>query len=175
MRALSLYRRLRILRRRPRRIAALRGWVRGSEVAIVLLAALVGAGVGLLALAMGAAAHELRRLLFGLPPTGQLSTASVIEGWLLVLVPAVGGLALAGANRLLHRWRPKSPVDPIEANALHGGRLTLSDAAVVGAQTMISNGFGASVGLEAGYAQAGGGIASRLGRAFRAGSIMSSA
>lgn len=167
MRALSLYRRLRILRRRPlRRDVALRGWVRGSEVAMVLLAALVGAGVGLLALATGWVAHEMHRLLFGLPPTGQLSTASVIEGWRLLLVPVAGGLALAGANRLIRRWRPKPPVDPVEANALHGGRMTLSDAAVVGAQTLVSNGFGASVGLEAAYAQAGGGIASRLGGAL---------
>ena len=37
---------------------------------------------------------------------------------------------------------------------------------MVGAQNMVSNGFGASVGLEAAYAQAGGGLASRLGSAF---------
>ena len=34
-------------------------------------------------------------------------------------------------------------------------------------QTIISNGFGASVGLEAAYAQAGGGIASIVGRWLR--------
>jgi CIC family chloride channel protein len=81
-------------------------------------------------------------------------------------VPALGGLALWLLNRALRRWRPKPAVDPIEANALHGGRLSLTDAAVVGAQTILSNGVGASVGLEAGYAQAGGGLASRLGMAF---------
>ena len=34
---------------------------------------------------------------------------------------------------------------------------------LVAAQTVMSNGCGASVGLEAGYAQIGGGLASRLG------------
>ncbi|TIV22017.1 MAG: chloride channel protein, partial [Mesorhizobium sp.] len=38
---------------------------------------------------------------------------------------------------------------------------------IIVAQTMISSGFGASVGLEAGYTQIGSGIASRLARAFR--------
>jgi CIC family chloride channel protein len=57
-------------------------------------------------------------------------------------------------------------VDPIEANALHGGRLSMNDGLVVVAQNLVSNGFGASVGLEAGYTQIAGGAASRLGRIF---------
>jgi CIC family chloride channel protein len=64
------------------------------------------------------------------------------------------------------RWRGRIPVDPIEANALHGGRLSLTDSFIVAIQNVISNGFGASVGLEAGYTQIGSGIASRLGQFF---------
>jgi chloride channel protein, CIC family len=155
-----------LLRRRARRAVALRSWVRGSEVAIVALAALTGAAVGLLAWGMGAAARGLHMLLFGIGPQFRLSAATFVPSWRLLLVPMLGGLALYGLNRVLKRWRPKPPVDPIEANALHGGRLSLTDAAVVGVQTILSNGVGASVGLEAGYAQAGGGLASRLGSAF---------
>ena len=58
-------------------------------------------------------------------------------------------------------------MDPIEANALHGGRMSLSDSLIVTAQTMLSNGVGASVGLEAGYTQISSALASRLGRSFR--------
>ena len=155
-----------LLRRRARRAVALRSWVRGSEVAIVALAALTGAAVGLLAWGMGAAARGLHWMLYGIEPQFRLSAASFVPSWRLLLVPTLGGLALYGLNRILKRWRPAPPVDPIEANALHGGRLSLTDAAVVGAQTILSNGVGASVGLEAGYAQAGGGLASRLGMAF---------
>src|SRR3954451_22480790 len=156
-------RHVRLLRHRARRAVALRGLVRGSEIAIVLLAALTGAAVGLLAWGMGAAARGLHQLLFGIGPQFRLSAAGFVPGWRLLLVPALGGLALYAMYRALRRWRPKPPVDPIEANAPHGGRLSRPDAAVVGAQTILSNGVGASVGLEAGYAQAGGGLASRLG------------
>src|SRR5690349_21351370 len=154
------------LRHRARRALALRSLVRGSEVGIVALAAVTGAAVGLLAWGMGAAARALHVILFGIAPQQRLSSVGYIAEWRLLLVPTLGGLALYALNILLKRWRPKPPVDPIEANALRGGRLSLTDAAVVGAQTVLSNGAGASVGLEAGYAQAGGGIASRLGTAF---------
>ncbi|GGC27832.1 chloride channel protein [Siccirubricoccus deserti] len=166
MHPLAPHRYLRLLRHRARREAALRSWVRSSEVGVVVLATLTGAGVGVLAWGMGAAAHGLQRLLYGLGPEARLSTTTFLPSWRLLLVPVLGGLALALLNWAIARWRAKPPVDPIEANALHGGRMSLSDAVVVGAQTVVSNGFGASVGLEAGYAQAGGGLASRLGAAF---------
>ena len=69
----------------------------------------------------------------------------------------LAGLAIA-------RWWPRRPVDPIEANALYGGRMSLNDSLILVGQTMLSNGGGASVGLEAGYAQIGSAIASRIGR-----------
>ncbi|MDO9711733.1 chloride channel protein [Paracraurococcus lichenis] len=165
MRAIARHR-FRLLRHQARRAAALRAMVRTSEVAVVALAVLTGAVAGLLAWGMGTAARVLHILLYGIGPEIRLSAAFFVADWRLLLVPALGGLALYGLNNLLRRWRPKPPVDPIEANAMHGGRLSLTDAAVVGAQTILSNGVGASVGLEAGYAQAGGGFASRLGLFF---------
>lgn len=65
-------------------------------------------------------------------------------------------------KRLEARQRP--PVDVVEANALHGGRIPVADNLVIATQTIVSNGTGASVGLEAAYAQIGGGIASQLGQ-----------
>jgi len=166
MQTSALRRRVLLLRRWARLTARLRGWVRGSEMAVVLLAVAVGAGVGLLAWGMGAAAHSMHRLLFGLEPHMRLSAATRLPDWQLLLVPALGGLALAALNRGIARWRPKAPIDPIEANAMHGGRLSVTDGVVVGLQTVVSNGVGASVGLEAGYTQVGGGIASWLGSTF---------
>jgi H+/Cl- antiporter ClcA len=75
-----------------------------------------------------------------------------------------GGILLGLLMFILAKTRKKPMVDPIEANALHGGRLSLTDSILVAVQNLISNGFGASVGLEAGYTQVGAGIASRLGR-----------
>jgi len=149
-----------------RGLAALRAWVRGGEVGIVLLALLAGATSGLVAAAMGRAAREIHVVLFGPEAERGLSALHSAAPALLLLVPAAGGLLLGLLNILIARWRPQSPVDPIEANALHGGRASMADGAVVGAQNLVSNGFGASVGLEAAYAQAGAGLASRLGQSF---------
>ena len=69
-------RRLILLRRHARRAVALRGLIRTSEVAIVALAALLGAAVGLLAWGMGAAAHGLQQLFYGIGPHMRLSSAA---------------------------------------------------------------------------------------------------
>ena len=82
-------------------------------------------------------------------------------------VPLIGGLLFGLTSELLKRWRPAREIDPIEANALHGGRMSLLGSIIVAAQTIWSSGVGASVGLEAGYTQLASGIASRIGRAFR--------
>jgi CIC family chloride channel protein len=58
-------------------------------------------------------------------------------------------------------------IDPIEANALHGGRMSMRGSLIVAAQTVWSSGVGAPVGLEAGYTQLASGIDSAIGRAFR--------
>ena len=70
------------------------------------------------------------------------------------------------SSEIIARWRPEREIDPIEANALHGGRMSLLGSVIVAAQTIWSSGVGASVGLEAGYTQLASGIASRIGNAF---------
>jgi CIC family chloride channel protein len=82
------------------------------------------------------------------------------------LVPSLGGLVLGIAFLLLQRWRPAREIDPIEANALHGGRMSFRGSVIVALQTVWSSGVGASVGLEAGYTQLASGLAASLGRAF---------
>src|SRR3954465_1727916 len=165
-RAASLRRHLRSITHPVRGLAAFRIWVRRSEIALVALAILAGGVSGLVASLMGGATHWLHLMLFGPGAEYGLSALRNAGPFLVFLVPIIGGLLLGLLNLGLARWWPRAPIDPIEANALYGGRLSLADGAVVGAQNIVSNGFGASVGLEAAYAQAGGGLASRLGRAF---------
>jgi CIC family chloride channel protein len=83
----------------------------------------------------------------------------------LVALP-LGGGALA-AYSWASQARKRRLVDVVEANALHGGRMSLPDSLVISGQTVLSNGFGASVGLEAAYAQVGGAIASVAGSALK--------
>src|SRR4029450_14069457 len=64
------------------------------------------------------------------------------------------------------RWRTAREIYPIEANALHGGRMSVRGSVIVALQTTWSSGVGASVGLEAGYTQLASGFAASLGRGF---------
>ena len=84
-----------------------------------------------------------------------------------MLVPCLGGLALGLLGLGIAKYRPRRAIDPIEANALYGGRMSVGDSLVVVLQTIMSNGAGASVGLEAGYTQIGSAIGSRIARVFR--------
>ena len=82
-------------------------------------------------------------------------------------MPTVGGIVVGLVGFGVARWWNRRTIDPIEANALYGGRMSLTDSLIVTLQTVLSNGAGASVGLEAGYTQISSALASRLGRSFR--------
>lgn len=135
--------------------------LRDSEAAFIVLAALAGAFAGLLTIAQQVVAHGLQRLLYGVTINRLSALGSIHHPWRLLALPA-GGLLLVLMTRSLRRQR-RAPIDVVEANALHGGRVPVADTLTIAAQTILSNGAGASVGLEAAYAQVGGGIASVLG------------
>jgi CIC family chloride channel protein len=143
-------------------MAWLRAQIRSSELWLVFIAAVVGAVAASLAVFQGVAAHAIQVVLFGIEPEVRLSVAPPLAPVRLLALPA-GGLILGALAWLWARRRPGPPVDPVEANALRGGRMSLQDSAFVAVQTLISNGFGGSVGLEAAYTQVGASIASRLG------------
>jgi CIC family chloride channel protein len=147
----------------PRR---LRAFVRAHETSLVVLAALVGTIAGLVVIAMSVAVAGLHALLFNIAISERLSSQPSIEPLRALLVPSLGGLLLGIALLLLLRWRPAREIDPIEANALHGGRMSFRGSVIVALQTVWSSGVGASVGLEAGYTQLASGLAASLGRGF---------
>jgi chloride channel protein, CIC family len=145
----------------------LRAFVRARESSLIGLAALVGAAAGLVVAAMGAGVDFLHSILFQLEPGVRLSGLLQLNPLLAISVPLAGGLVFGIAREVIVRWRPEREIDPIEANALHGGRMSLLGSIIVALETVWSSGVGASVGIEAGYTQLAGGIASRVGMAFR--------
>jgi chloride channel protein, CIC family len=147
----------------PRR---LRAFVRAHETSLVVLAGLIGTTGGLVVVAMSMAVAGLHALLFDISIRERLSSQPSIEPLRALLVPSLGGLVLGLAFLLLLRWRPAREIDPIEANALHGGRMSFRGSVIVALQTVWSSGVGASVGLEAGYTQLASGLAASLGRGF---------
>jgi chloride channel protein, CIC family len=147
----------------PRR---LRAFVRAHETSLVVLAALVGTVGGCVVLAMAIAVAALHAVLFDISIRDRLSSQLGIDPLRALLVPSLGGLLLGLVFLWLSRWRPAREIDPIEANALHGGRMSFRGSVIVALQTIWSSGVGASVGLEAGYTQLSSGVAASLGRAF---------
>ncbi|MBU6448655.1 MAG: chloride channel protein [Rhodospirillales bacterium] len=145
----------------------MRALVRADEVWLALLAAVVGICAGLGVALINEVSFLMHQNLFALMPGMELSETPRLDPERAFAVPVLGGLLLGLSLWVLARLRPKPLVDPIEANALYGGRMSLTDSLIVAAQTAWSNGVGASVGMEAGYAQLGAGVASWLGRNFR--------
>src|ERR1700680_4548629 len=141
-----------------------RAFVPAHETSLVVLAALIGTIAGLVVAAMSAAVEGMHELLFNVENGERLSSQYAIEPLRALLVPSLGGVVLAFL--LLARWRPAREIDPIEANALHGGRMSFRGSVIVALQTVWSSGVGASVGLEAGYTQLASGLAASLGRGF---------
>ncbi len=149
----------------PRKIAKrARALIRRNEISLIILGFLSGSMAGLFAAGILKVTLLLHLGLFG---HEHLSALARIEPRWRTLAPLAGGLLLGVSGIFVRRWRPGRPVDPIEANALRGGQMSLADSMVITAQTMISNGFGASVGLEAAYTQMGAGFSSFAGAALR--------
>jgi CIC family chloride channel protein len=148
----------------PRRLRAI---VRARETSIVVLATLVGVAAGLVVVIMAMGVDLLHTVFFGIVPGERLSARPSLDPPYTFVVPMLGGLVLGVASVGLLAWRSGHEVDPIEANALHGGRMSLVGSLWIAVQTVWSSGVGASVGLEAGYTQLASGIASKIGRAFR--------
>ncbi|MDB5736472.1 MAG: chloride channel protein [Sphingomonas bacterium] len=152
-----------LLQRGLRQAIALRRRLRQSEAVFVLLAVVVGTIGGGLAVLLSLIAHALQALLFALPDNMRLSAMPSLSPLRLLALPG-GGAVLGLMHLASDRWRKRTPIDIVEANALHGGAVPFRDTLTVTAQTFVSNGFGASVGLEAAYAQIGGGLGSLAGR-----------
>src|SRR5260370_6276833 len=130
----------------PRR---LRAFVRAHETSLVVLAALVGTIGGWVVVAMSIAVAGLHALLFNIDIRERLSSQLSIDPLRALLVPSLGGLVLGVAFLLLQRWRPAREIDPIEANALHGGRVSFRGSVIVALQPVLSSRLRASVRLQA--------------------------
>lgn len=145
----------------------LRALVRADEMWLVVLSAFIGLGAGIADWLMNEVTQLIHQSVFLIGPADRLSAMQTLDPFRSVAVPCLGGLALGLLGLGLAKYRPRRAIDPIEANALYGGRMSVSDSLVVVLQTIMSNGAGASVGLEAGYTQIGSAIGSRIARVFR--------
>ena len=156
------------LRRRWRVLFAnLQRDIRSSEVTQIIACAVIGAVVGAVTNYLRLLVDLSHKLIFNLPKHVTLSMGSGTDHWRLIFVPAIGGLLLGIGAWIVRRYRATEIVDPVEANALFGGRMSLFDSVRLTTMTLVSNASGASLGMEAGYSQLGAALFSRFGRQFR--------
>lgn len=139
--------------------------LRGSDLWFIALALLVGLIAGYLTLLQSGIARWLQGALYGLDDGMRLSSLPSLT-WTALLVLPLGGLLVGLVSMAATRLK-RPLLDAVEANALHGGRMSMRDNLIVLTQTLLSNGCGASVGLEASYTQMGAGSGSQLGRVMR--------
>ncbi len=139
------------------------GRLRDSDLLLLALALGAGAAAGIGVVLIDWLLGLLRQFAFGIPADGHLSDIDLGPARVLMM-PVLGGALVGLLSAVLRRWRQREVVDAIEANALFGGRMSVGDSLGLVAATLLSGGFGASVGLEAAYTQLGAALASRLGR-----------
>ncbi|MDU6489934.1 MAG: chloride channel protein [Bradyrhizobium sp.] len=144
-------------------VTRLRALLRSNEFYLIPLALVIGVATGAIVTVMSLIAQVAHVLIYGIPIDVRLSANAWVNPIIALIAPACGGLILGVMEWLRRRWKIAAAVDPVEANALRGGRLSMRDSIVVSSQTLVSNGSGASVGLEAGYTQIGAGVASLAG------------
>jgi CIC family chloride channel protein len=132
----------------------LRNFVRSRETGLVIVAVVIGLLSGLLVATISKLSEIAHALLFDIPFDAHLSATGVISWQRTLLVPALGGVLLSVIGVLARgRLKGQQLADAIEANALYGGRVSFRGSILISIQTLLSNGFGGSVGLEAGYTQ----------------------
>ena len=151
------------LKRIARQIYALvRRDIRSNEFAQIMICGVWGGLVGAVVTAMHKLVLFLHRVDFAIPGDNLLSTGIGVDPIRILIVPPLGGLLLGAIAMFIHRYRAADIVDPVEANALYGGRMSLFDSVRLAGATMLSNACGASLGMEAGYTQLGSGIFSSV-------------
>ena len=128
---------------------------RSNEAMQVLLCALGGAGIGILVAGLRRGIDLLHRFSFRLPDGQALSMGVNVDTERVLFVPVLGGLLLGAGALVARRFQAREVIDPIEANALHGGRMSLPASMRLVMATIVSNASGAAVGMEAGYSQLG--------------------
>ena len=147
---------------------ALRNFVRSRETGVVAVAIVIGLISGVLVAAISQLSNVAHALLFDIPFDAHLSATGVISWQRTLLIPTLGGVVLAVIAAVFAGRLKGQFADAIEANALYGGRVAMRGSLLISIQTLLSNGFGGSVGLEAGYTQICAAFSSQIGKRLAA-------
>jgi CIC family chloride channel protein len=127
----------------------LRRLTQSGQVALTILAFLVGCGAGGAVVLFRETIGLVQNIAFGTDSERLFQHLEKLLWWQIVVVPAVGGLIIGLLVKyMMPEKRPEGVADVIEAGALRGGRMSLLTGIKVAVVNAVSIGFGASVGRE---------------------------
>jgi CIC family chloride channel protein len=150
-----------------RRWFRMQGRLRSSEPTQILACASIGALIGALTAGLHWLVDYGREVAFNITGGHTLSTGQGVDMQRVLIVPVAGGLLLGLSALVMRYFGAREIVDPVEANALHGGRMSLRESSRLVGDTLISNICGVAVGMEAGYSQLGASVLSKVGQYFK--------
>ncbi len=130
-------------------LVALRRVTRNDQVILSVLAVTIGIAAGVAAIGFRYVIDLVQRLGFGFGGERIATLAAGLPQWRILLVPAAGGLLIGlFVHFFMPGRRPRGVADAIEANAMHGGRMSLATGLKAALVSAVSIGAGASVGRE---------------------------
>ncbi|MDV7338942.1 chloride channel protein [Terasakiella sp. A23] len=130
-------------------IMFMRKLVNNDQLVITLLAVILGAIVGTLAILFVEKIDFFQHLLLGVSGAWISDHIDALPTWRVLLVPTLGGLVVGlFLYYLMPDGKPKGPADVIEACELNGGRMSPKEGVLAVIASAFSIGAGASVGRE---------------------------
>jgi CIC family chloride channel protein len=154
-------------------VRALRSWLGGARLGLVLMALLVGAGAGLGAAGFRWLIYAFTWLATGHDQFGQQGHAPSLHLawlgiWFVLVIPVVGGLLYGPLiQRFAREARGHGVPEVMLAVAENGGRIRPQVTVVKALASAITIGAGGSVGREGPIVQIGSALASTLGQLVR--------
>ncbi len=122
---------------------------RNDQVVLAGLAVVIGLAAGGAAIGFRQGIDWVQWLFYGFGGERVATQAAELPWWRLLLAPTLGGLLIGVFVYLfMPDRRPQGVPDVIEANALHGGRMSLTTGLKAALVSAGSIGVGASVGRE---------------------------
>jgi CIC family chloride channel protein len=130
-------------------VSYLKKFGRNDQVILSVLALVIGVAAGLAEIAFRAGIGFVQKLGYGFSSEKVASLAAELPWWQLLLVPSAGGLVIGCfIHFFMPGRRPQAVAQVIEASALHGGRMSLTNGIKSAVVSAASIGVGASVGRE---------------------------